>query len=228
MQTAFGRKRTKKGRREKIQVRAERKSVVKVIKKQAILWGLMGLLAMGCGCARQEGLGEAESILESTTSVSEGTSRASEGTGTGVTKAEALKSSEEESTASTEAPEENQEYTIVMVGDVLLHTPVEESCRQEVGSYNYDSLFAHTKDVISEADLALVNQEVIIGGAELGISGYPCFNADFSLCDSLVEAGFDVICHATNHALDKGRAGLFKLCKALEGKLSSDHCAWDS
>ena len=92
MQTACGRKRTKKGRREKIQVRAERKSVVKVIKKQAILWGLMGLLAMGCGCARQEGLGEAESILESTTSVSEGTSRASEGTGTGVTKAEALKS----------------------------------------------------------------------------------------------------------------------------------------
>ena len=157
-------------------MRAERKSVVKVIKKQAILWGLMGLLAMGCGCARQEGLGEAESILESTTSVSEGTSRASEGAGTEVTKAEALKSSEEESTASTEAPEENQEYTIVMVGDVLLHTPVEESCRQEDGSYNYDSLFAHTKDVISEADLALVNQEVIIGGAELGISGYPCFS----------------------------------------------------
>ena len=213
MQTAFGRKRTKKGRREKIQVRAERKSVVKVIKKQAILWGLMGLLAMGCGCARQEGLGEAESILESTTSVSEGTSRASEGAGTGVTKAEALKSSEEESTASTEAPEENQEYTIVMVGDVLLHTPVEESCRQEDGSYNYDSLFAHTKDVISEADLALVNQEVIIGGAELGISGYPCFNADFGLCDSLVEAGFDVICHATNHALDKGRAGLLSCAK---------------
>ena len=29
--------------------------------------------------------------------------------------------------------------------------------------------------------LALVNQEVIIGGSELGISGYLCFNADFSL-----------------------------------------------
>lgn len=53
-----------------------------------------------------------------------------------------------------------------------------------------------------------MNQEVIIGGADLGISGYPCFNADYSLCDSLVGAGFDVICHATNHAMDKGRAGL--------------------
>ena len=29
-----------------------------------------------------------------------------------------------------------------------------------------------------------------------------------SPCDSLVGAGFDVICHATNHAMDKGRAGL--------------------
>ena len=53
-----------------------------------------------------------------------------------------------------------------------------------------------------------MNQEVIIGGAELGISGYPCFNADFGLSDALVDAGFDVICHATNHAMDKGSAGL--------------------
>ena len=100
------------------------------------------------------------------------------------------------------------EYKIIMVGDVLLHTPVEESCLQPDGSYDYDSLFSHTKEEIATADLALVNQEVIIGGADLGISGYPCFNADYSLCDSLVGAGFDVICHATNHAMDKGRAGL--------------------
>lgn len=106
-----------------------------------------------------------------------------------------------------------QEYTIVMVGDVLLHTPVEESCRQPDGSYDYDSLFANTKDKISAADLALVNQEVIIGGADLGITGYPSFNADFSLCDSLVDAGFDIICHATNHAIDKGRKGLVNCAK---------------
>ena len=116
----------------------------------------------------------------------------------------------EETIAASEEPSSDStpEYQIIMVGDVLLHTPVEESCRQTDGSYDYDSLFAHTKETIAAADLALVNQEVIIGGADLGISGYPCFNADFSLCDSLVETGFDVICHATNHAMDKGRAGL--------------------
>lgn len=104
--------------------------------------------------------------------------------------------------------DEPGEYKIIMVGDVLLHTPIEENCRQADGSYDYHSLFAHTKDEITSADLALVNQEVIIGGEELGISGYPCFNADYSLSDALVDTGFEVICHATNHALDKGRAGL--------------------
>lgn len=112
-----------------------------------------------------------------------------------------------------QSSEATLEYKIIMVGDVLLHTPVEESCLQPDGSYDYDSLFSHTKEEIAAADLALVNQEVIIGGADLGITGYPSFNADFSLCDALAGAGFDIICHATNHAMDKGRKGLINCAK---------------
>ena len=41
-------------------------------------------------------------------------------------------------------PEATSEYKIIMVGDVLLHTPVEESCLQPDGSYDYDSLFSNT------------------------------------------------------------------------------------
>ena len=59
-----------------------------------------------------------------------------------------------------------------------------------------------------EADLALVNQEVILGGAELGLSGYPAFNGAYEVGDAIVEAGFDVVLHATNHALDKGKKGV--------------------
>ena len=98
--------------------------------------------------------------------------------------------------------------SLVMVGDMLLHTPVEESARQEDGSYCFDAIFSKTEDLIRSADLALVNQEVIIGGEELGISGYPAFNAPYAVGDALVKSGFDVICHGTNHALDKGRKGL--------------------
>lgn len=98
--------------------------------------------------------------------------------------------------------------SVIMVGDMLLHTPVEESALQEDGTYNFDAIFANTKEEITAADLALVNQEVIIGGEELGVSGYPCFNAPYAAGDALVNAGFDVICHATNHALDQGKKGL--------------------
>lgn len=100
------------------------------------------------------------------------------------------------------------QITLVMVGDILLHTPVADSGRQEDGTYNFDAIFAGLSEEIAAADLALVNQEVILGGEELGISGYPCFNAPYELGDALVDAGFDVVLHATNHALDKGARGL--------------------
>lgn len=110
----------------------------------------------------------------------------------------------------TSEPEETPppEITLVMVGDILLHTPVAESGKTETGGYDFSAVFAPLREEISQADLAIVNQEVIIGGAELGVSGYPAFNAPYELGDALVSAGFDVVCHATNHALDKGRRGI--------------------
>lgn len=97
---------------------------------------------------------------------------------------------------------------IVMVGDMLMHGRVMESGLKEDGTYNFDHLFVNVKDTIENADLALVNQETILGGTELGLSGYPAFNSPYELGDSLVDAGFDVILHATNHTLDKGKTGV--------------------
>ena len=118
-------------------------------------------------------------------------------------------SAEMESIESLETVIEQPEtLSLIMVGDILLHTPVEKAALQEDGSYRYDAIFANLKEDIQAADLAIVNQEVILGGEDLGISGYPAFNAPFSVGDALVEAGFDVVCHGTNHALDKGKTGL--------------------
>mgnify|MGYP002169613640 CR=1 FL=1 len=98
--------------------------------------------------------------------------------------------------------------SLVMVGDILLHTPVAESGLRVDGSYDFAPLFANVADKIESADLALVNQEVIIGGEELGITGYPCFNAPYELGDALADTGFNVILHATNHVMDKGKKGV--------------------
>lgn len=115
-------------------------------------------------------------------------------------------------------PTPKPSVTLVMVGDILLHTRIHAYNVQEDGTYNYDAIFENLKEKISAADLALVNQEVVIGGEELGISGYPTFNSPFEAGDALVEAGFDVALHATNHALDKGKKGLLNTIAFWEEK----------
>lgn len=53
------------------------------------------------------------------------------------------------------------EIRLVMVGDILLHTPLAESGKQPEGGYDFSAIFANVKEEIQAADLALVNQEVI-------------------------------------------------------------------
>ncbi len=108
----------------------------------------------------------------------------------------------------TPSPTPKSSVTLAMVGDILLHTRIHEFSLQENATYNYDAIFSNLREEISGVDLALVNQEVVIGGEALGISGYPSFNAPYELGDALVDAGFDVALHATNHALDKGKKGV--------------------
>ncbi len=122
-----------------------------------------------------------------------------------------LQSSTEETTTeepTTEPEPEPVQVDIIMVGDMLMHTRVNESGLMADGTYNYDHIFAQVKEDIEVADIAIVNQETIIGGRDLGLSGYPSFNSAYELADSIVDAGFDVVLHATNHALDKRKNGL--------------------
>ncbi len=97
---------------------------------------------------------------------------------------------------------------LVMVGDMLMHDRAIESGLQEDGTYNYDAIFAHTNMAFKNADIAIVNEEALIGGEELGISGYPNFNVSYELGDALVDAGFNVICNATNHVYDRQEQGI--------------------
>lgn len=119
--------------------------------------------------------------------------------------APADETSESESSSQSD---ERVDINLMMIGDILAHEGVYNSGKYPDGTYNYDHLFTHIKDDIKASDISIVNQEVILGGVELGLSGYPCFNSPTELGDALVTAGFNVVCHATNHALDKGAAGL--------------------
>jgi poly-gamma-glutamate synthesis protein (capsule biosynthesis protein) len=100
------------------------------------------------------------------------------------------------------------DVSIIMVGDNLLHDRLFESGLKDDGSYNYEHLYKNTKEFIQAFDIAIVNQEVILGGVELELSGYPLFNSGYEVADALVDTGFDVICHSTNHAIDQGYQGV--------------------
>jgi len=103
---------------------------------------------------------------------------------------------------------EENSVTLLAVGDNLIHIEVVQSGLQKDGSYNYDHLYDEIKDEIMAADIAVVNQETILGGKALTYSGYPAFNSPTEIGDALVAAGFDVILHATNHTMDKGLQGV--------------------
>ncbi len=100
------------------------------------------------------------------------------------------------------------DVTLIMVGDMLMHMPVVKSGFRPDGSRNYDHLFAQVREEIAGADLAIVNQETILGGEELGFSGYPTFNSPVEVGDAEAAAGFDVILQGTNHALDRSARGI--------------------
>lgn len=106
-----------------------------------------------------------------------------------------------------ETSEENQ-VTLLAVGDNLIHREVIKSGRKKDGTYNYDHLYANVKDEISAADIAIINQETILGGSDFAYSGYPSFNSPTEIGDAVANAGFDVVLHATNHTMDKGLQGV--------------------
>ena len=103
---------------------------------------------------------------------------------------------------------ERSEVTILMIGDVLVHEGVWRSGEREDGTRDYEHLFAHVADLVAEADVAIVDQETILGGTGLGLSSYPAFNSPQEIGSAEAAAGFDVVLHANNHALDKGMGGI--------------------
>lgn len=102
------------------------------------------------------------------------------------------------------------------IGDVLIHSQIYKDAQFADGSYNFQPMFAQVKLILQEADLAMANQESVIGGRELGISSYPLFNSPFEVADALKDAGIDIVSTANNHSLDRGEKGILNAISHYE------------
>lgn len=121
-----------------------------------------------------------------------------------------------------EKKEEEKDTSVhfVGVGDNLIHETIyQEADRLEGnegdGKYNFQSMYKNVKDDIQKGDISFINQETIVGGQELGLSGYPVFNSPTEVVNDLHETGFNLFNLATNHSLDKGSDGVANALKAF-------------
>ncbi|GHV23496.1 capsular polysaccharide biosynthesis protein [Clostridia bacterium] len=106
-----------------------------------------------------------------------------------------------------------QQVTLLFAGDAMQHqTQIDNAYRN--GSYDYSSYFQHVALAISQADLAIVNLEVTLGGKPY--KGYPMFSAPDEYAIALKDAGFDVFLNANNHILDRFSKGLHRTLDVLD------------
>lgn len=110
-----------------------------------------------------------------------------------------------------------QEISVMVVGDIMTHTPVVHSAYDEgTREYNFESMFNEVKPIFAEADLLIGNLESPIAGDHLPFLGYPQFNTPVSMAPNLKNVGFDVLTTANNHTMDQYEAGLRNTLDVLD------------
>lgn len=93
--------------------------------------------------------------------------------------------------------------SVYAIGDILLHDSVYNAAKSGDG-YDFTAAFEPIAPILTEADIAIANQESMIGGSEIGLSSYPAFNSPYEVGDALQDAGIDLVTTANNHTLDRG------------------------
>jgi poly-gamma-glutamate synthesis protein (capsule biosynthesis protein) len=108
------------------------------------------------------------------------------------------------------APGMCSRLSFVAVGDALIHQGVYNAARADDGVFDFSPMLRLVKDRIARHDLAFYNQETILGGVELGLSTYPCFNSPREVGDAFLDTGFNLVSLANNHTLDRQENGVLR------------------
>ncbi|MCK1976842.1 CapA family protein [Jeotgalicoccus huakuii] len=98
-------------------------------------------------------------------------------------------------------------FTFAATGDILVHDYLYEDVQTEDG-YDFVSRVETVAPYLQQQDLVFLNQETPIGGEELGLSGYPTFNAPEEVADLLSYFNADIVNLANNHTLDRSAEGI--------------------
>lgn len=104
-------------------------------------------------------------------------------------------------------PPEAVTLTFAALGDNLIHRPIyDDAFRNFGGSFHH--LFADLQQELDQYDVTSLNQETIYVEDPAQYSDFPSFGTPIQVGHAVIDAGFDIISGATNHALDKGLAAI--------------------
>lgn len=110
-----------------------------------------------------------------------------------------------------QTPSEPDPITIHMVatGDIMCHlTNVKNAYNSSTKDYDFANVFKNISKYTKNADITVGNLETTFAGSSRGYTGYPTFNTPEVMGKNLKNIGFDVLCTANNHSMDKGYSGL--------------------
>ena len=95
------------------------------------------------------------------------------------------------------------------VGDIMCHlTNVKNAYNSTSKDYDFSNVFKNIEEYTKNADITVGNLETTFAGQSRGYTGYPTFNTPEVLGHNLKDIGFDVLCTANNHSIDKGYSGI--------------------
>ena len=107
--------------------------------------------------------------------------------------------------------------SLCVVGDIMCHnTQYMDAYNSSTKLYDFTHVFTNISDRLQKADLTIGNLETTFAGSDRGYSSYPTFNTPDALAVNLRALGFDVLCTANNHSLDKGFSGLSRTLDVLD------------
>ncbi|TCZ70214.1 CapA family protein [Paenibacillus albiflavus] len=107
------------------------------------------------------------------------------------------------SVSQAEVPE-NEDVSIVIMGDILLGDTVYPHLERNGFEYPYREI----KPILEKADVAVGNLEFAVTTRGVKENKTWTFRAGPEVLPAMVEAGFDAVSLANNHAIDYGRQGL--------------------
>lgn len=107
---------------------------------------------------------------------------------------------------------------LLFTGDMLPSDDLQARAAEyaEGPGFDFMPMLAEVAPIIGAADWAVCHQETPVSDDDIGLSGYPQFNAPFELAEAERAVGYDACSTASNHTVDLALGGIEATLETLD------------